>query len=52
MCVDEEIDRGEVRMQGLEVTKVEEFKYLDSTVQSNGDCSKEAKKRVQSVWKG
>ena len=34
-------------MQGEEVAKVEDFKYLGSTVQSNGECRREMKKRVQ-----
>ncbi|KAJ8376011.1 hypothetical protein SKAU_G00065910 [Synaphobranchus kaupii] len=39
-------------MQGVEVAKVDEFKYLGSTVQSNGDCDREVKKRVQAGWCG
>ncbi|KAK3522719.1 hypothetical protein QTP86_030789, partial [Hemibagrus guttatus] len=38
---------GTVRLQGEEVKKVQEFKYLGSTAQSNGECGKEVKKRVQ-----
>ncbi|KAK3521199.1 hypothetical protein QTP70_000483 [Hemibagrus guttatus] len=41
-----------VRLQGEEVKKVQEFKYLGSTVQSNGECGKEVKKRVQAGWNG
>ena len=33
-----------------EVAKVEDFKYLGSTVQSNGECGREVKKRVQAGW--
>ncbi|KAJ8333822.1 hypothetical protein SKAU_G00411410 [Synaphobranchus kaupii] len=51
MCVNGREDGG-VRMQGVEVAKVDEFKYLGSTVQSNGDCDKEVKKRVQAGWCG
>lgn len=36
-----------VRMQGVEVAKVDEFKYLGSTVQSNRECAREVKRRVQ-----
>ena len=38
MCVNERQDNssGTVKMQGEEVAKVEDFKYLGSTVQSNG----------------
>ncbi|XP_063842165.1 uncharacterized protein LOC135089912 [Scylla paramamosain] len=34
------------------MTKVDEFRYLGSTVQSNGDCGREIKKRVQAGWNG
>ncbi|KAK3553709.1 hypothetical protein QTP70_007499 [Hemibagrus guttatus] len=49
MCVNEREGSGTVRLQGEEVKKVQEFKYLGSTVQSNGECGKEVKKRVQAV---
>ncbi|MCJ8729527.1 hypothetical protein PDJAM_G00107580 [Pangasius djambal] len=52
MCVNEREGSGTVRLQGEEVKKVQEFKYLESTVQSNGECGKEVKKRVQAVWNG
>ena len=39
-----------VKMKGEAVAKVEDFKYLRSTVQSNGECGREAKKRVQAGW--
>ncbi|KAK3516145.1 hypothetical protein QTP70_005404 [Hemibagrus guttatus] len=47
MCVNERGGSGTVRLQGEEVKKVQEFKYLGSTVQSNGECGKEVKKRAQ-----
>ncbi|KAI5085143.1 hypothetical protein C0J45_23845, partial [Silurus meridionalis] len=34
------------------VEKVEEFRYLGSTVQSNGVCFREVNKRVQTGWSG
>ncbi|KAI5087806.1 hypothetical protein C0J45_22295, partial [Silurus meridionalis] len=34
------------------VEKVEECRYLGSTVQSNGECVREVKKRVQAGWSG
>ncbi|KAI5093285.1 hypothetical protein C0J45_16423, partial [Silurus meridionalis] len=34
------------------VKKVEKFRYLGSTVQSNGGCVREVKKRVQAGWSG
>ena len=43
---------GTVNMQGEEVAKVEDFKYLDSTVQNNGECGREVKKRLQAGWNG
>ena len=51
MVVNEKID-GQVNLQGIEIEKVEEFKYLGSTVQSNGECSREVKRRVQAGWNG
>ncbi|KAK3558030.1 hypothetical protein QTP86_006358 [Hemibagrus guttatus] len=50
MCVNEREGSGTVRLQGEEVKKVQEFKYLRSTVQSNGECGKESlqpEKRIQ-----
>ncbi|KAK3506639.1 hypothetical protein QTP70_011245 [Hemibagrus guttatus] len=52
MCVNEREGSGTVRLQGEEVKKVQEFKYLGSTVQSNRECGKEVKKRVQAGWNG
>ncbi|KAK3514790.1 hypothetical protein QTP70_031178 [Hemibagrus guttatus] len=52
MCVNEREGSGTVRLQGEEVKKVQEFKDLGSTVQSNGECGKEIKKRVQAGWNG
>ncbi|KAK3508735.1 hypothetical protein QTP70_004280 [Hemibagrus guttatus] len=52
MCVNEREGSGTVRLQGEEVKKVQEFKYLGSTVQSNGEWGKEVKKRVQAGWNG
>ncbi|KAI5088777.1 hypothetical protein C0J45_21349, partial [Silurus meridionalis] len=34
------------------VEKVEEFRYLESTVQSNGECVREVKTRAQAGWSG
>lgn len=36
MCVNKSETGGKVKMQGAEVVKVDEFKYLGSTIQSNG----------------
>ena len=45
MCVNERQVEGTVKMQE-DVAKVEDFKYLGSTVQSNGECGREVKKRL------
>ncbi|KAK2891998.1 hypothetical protein Q8A73_017663 [Channa argus] len=42
--------RVTVRSQGAEVKKMQDFKYLGSMVQSNGECGKEVKRRVQAGW--
>ena len=42
LCVNERQVNGTVNMQE-EVAKVEDLKYLGSTVQSNGECGGEAK---------
>ena len=34
------------------MVKVDNFKYLGLTVQSNGECGREVKKRVQAGWNG
>lgn len=41
---------GVVRLQGEEVEKVEEFRYLGSTVQSNGECVREVKCAGRVEW--
>ncbi|RDD63985.1 hypothetical protein DU478_22590, partial [Thalassococcus profundi] len=43
LCVNDRDPSGTVRLQGEEVKKVQDFKYLGSTVQSNGECGKEVK---------
>ena len=52
MCVNESQVKGTVKMQGEEGAKVEDFKYLGSTVQSNGECGREVKKRVPAGLNG
>ena len=52
MCVNEREGGEVVHLQDAEVARVEEFKYLGATVQSNGECSSEVKKRVQAGWAG
>ena len=38
MCVNERGEGNTMQMQGVEVAKVHEFKYLGSTVQGNCEC--------------
>ena len=45
-------EEDSIKMDGEKVKRVECFKYLGSTVQNNGDCDKEIKKRVQAGWNG
>ena len=54
MCVNERQDNDSdtVKMQGEELAKVEDLKYLGSTVQSNGECGREVKNSVQAGWNG
>ncbi|KAK2919253.1 hypothetical protein Q8A73_003624 [Channa argus] len=46
MCVNERDPGGTVRLQGAEVKKVQHFKYLGSTVQSNGECEEASASRL------
>ena len=41
-----------VKMEDTKVPRIKEFKYLGSTVQENGGCEREVKKRVQAGWNG
>ena len=43
MCVNERDDGETVLLQGVEVPKVKEFRYLGSIVQCNGGCGSEVK---------
>ena len=57
MCVNERQDNDSdtVKIQGEELAKVEDLKYLGSTVQSNGECGREVNNRVQAGcngWRG
>lgn len=45
MCAKEREIGEMVQLQGVDVAMVDEFKYLGSNVQSNGECGREVKKR-------
>ncbi|XP_063600940.1 uncharacterized protein LOC134777067 [Penaeus indicus] len=52
MCVNERDGDGRVYMENIEIKKVQEFKYLGSTMDRDGDIHTEVSKRLQSGWKG
>ena len=41
MCVSETENGGIDKLQGAEVVKVREFRYLGTTLQTSGDCGRE-----------
>ena len=47
LCINGRNDDETVKMDEIKVPRVNEFKYLESTVQESGGCEKEVKKRVQ-----
>lgn len=40
-----------MEMQG-DISSVNDFKYLGSTIESNGQCTREVKKIIQAGWSG
>ena len=52
LCVNEGGGNGKISMEGTEINKVNEFKYLGSGVNSEEGCSTEVKKRIQAGWNG
>ena len=50
LCINGGNDDETVKMEDTEVPRVKKFKYLGSTVQENGGCEREVKKRVQAGW--
>lgn len=47
LCVGGKEDSKEtVKMLGDEVARVKDFKYLGLTIQENGGCKREIKKRI------
>ena len=51
LCINGGNDKETVKMEDTKVTRVKEFKYLESMVQESGSCEREVK-RVQAGWKG
>ena len=52
LCINGGNDDETVKMEDTKVPRVKKFKYLGSTVQENGGCEREVKKRVQAGWNG
>ena len=52
LCINGGNDNKTVKMEDTKVPRVKEFKYLGSTVQENGNCEREVKKRLQAGWNG
>ena len=43
-------DGEELKLQGQKVKRAKNFKYLSSTVSSDGRCKEEVRKRIQAEW--
>ena len=43
-------DGEELKLQGEKVKRAKNFKYLGSTVNSDGRCEEEIRKRIQAEW--
>ena len=52
MGLNEQEYKGTIRLEKEEVKRVDDFKYLGSTVNSSGSCGSEVKRRVQAGWCG
>ena len=52
MCVNKSGAGGMVKMQGVEVVRMDELKYLGSTSQSNGQSTGEMNQRVPAWSRG
>ena len=50
LCIGEGEADEEVKLQGEKLKRVEEFKYLGSTVQMDGGPGREVQKRIQAGW--
>ena len=52
LCINGGNDDETVKMEDTKVPRIKEFKYLGSTVQKDGSCEREIKKRVQAGCNG
>ena len=52
LCAKRGNDEKTVKIKDKKVPRVQEFKYLGSTVQESDSCEREIKKRVQAGWNG
>ena len=52
LCVNGKNNKETVKMEDTNVPRVKEFKHLGSSVQENGSCEREVKKRMQAGWNG
>ena len=51
LCINGGNEKETVKMKDTKVPRVKKIKYLGLTVQENGSCEREVKKRVQAGWK-
>ena len=50
LCGNKKDVQSPIKLNGTDVPETDDFKYLGSTIQSNGECGREIKKRVQAGW--
>ena len=50
LCINKAENLPPITITGEDVREVTEFKYLGSTVQSDGGSDKEVRKRIQAGW--
>jgi len=50
LCGNKKDPQSSIKLQGADVQETDDFKYLGSTIQSNGECGREIKKRIQAGW--
>ena len=50
LCGNKKEVRAPIKLQDADVPETDDFKYLGSTIQSNGECGREIKRRIQVGW--